>query len=76
MSATLDPMAKMGRPRTVTGSDEKERAKNTVVRLAARHEAELRRLMDEGKGANKSEAVRWLIEQSAEARAAKPQRRR
>lgn len=64
-----DPMAKMGRPRSVAGEDDEDRSTNAVVRLGERHRAELEALIADGHGPTKSHAVRYLIEQSAKRRA-------
>jgi hypothetical protein len=76
--ATLGAMAKKkrepekhagGRPRTGAGADDDERATNAVVRLGGSHRDELDALIAEHGLADRSKAVRWLIEQSAARRA-------
>ncbi len=57
-----------GRPREL-GKGDDERATNAVVRLADSHRAELDALIGDGKAANRSEAMRSLIEESAKRRA-------
>lgn len=58
-----------GRPRTVAGEDDEERSTNAVVRLGDAHRDELDALMADHSLKDRSKAVRWLIEQSAERRA-------
>lgn len=67
--ATLADMAKMGRPRSVAAEDDEERSSNQVVRLGERHRAELDALMADLGLADRSKAVRHLIEESAKRRA-------
>jgi hypothetical protein len=58
-----------GRPRTVAGEGDEDRATNAVVRLGQAHRDELDALVEDGVAGDRSKAVRWLIEQSAAKRA-------